>query len=82
VLLSGDRLGHRPRPGSVEAGAQGEHKLAARLSAGRDAFAALDRDPNFREAVARYLSAERRAVGEEIEVLTAFGPFRKGEPRE
>jgi len=32
--------------------------------------------------VARYLSAERRAVGEEIEVLTAFGPFRKGEPRE
>jgi predicted N-acyltransferase len=34
-------------------------------------------DPGFREAVSRYLAAERRAVDEEIEVLTAYGPFRR-----
>ena len=34
-------------------------------------------DPGFRKAVARYLEAERCAVGEEIEVLTAYGPFRR-----
>jgi hypothetical protein len=30
--------------------------------------------------VARYLEGERQAVGEEIEVLTGFGPFRRGPP--
>ena len=39
-------------------------------------------DPGFRRAVDRYLQAERRAVGQEIEVLTAYGPFRRGEARE
>ena len=34
-------------------------------------------DPAFRKAVARYLDQERRAVEGEIEVLTAYGPFRK-----
>ena len=33
--------------------------------------------------VAQYLKAEERAVDEEIEVLTAYGPFRRGgEPTE
>jgi predicted N-acyltransferase len=36
-------------------------------------------DRGFAEAVARYLEAETRAVDEEIEVMTAFGPFRKTE---
>jgi len=31
----------------------------------------------FRNAVADYLEAERRAVDQEIEVLTSYGPFRK-----
>jgi predicted N-acyltransferase len=34
-------------------------------------------DPGFSDAVARYLAAERAAVGEEIDVLTAYGPFRR-----
>lgn len=39
-------------------------------------------DEGFSRAVADYLEAERRAVDEEIEVLTSYGPFRKveGEP--
>jgi hypothetical protein len=28
--------------------------------------------------VAHYLEAERAAVGEDIEILTSYGPFRKG----
>jgi uncharacterized protein len=34
-------------------------------------------DPGFRRAVAHYLDQERAAVTEEIEVLTAYGPFRR-----
>ena len=34
-------------------------------------------DAGFRDAVARYLEAERAAVDEEIEVLTGYGPFRR-----
>jgi predicted N-acyltransferase len=34
-------------------------------------------DPGFRDAVERFLVAERAAVEEEIEVMTAYGPFRK-----
>mgnify|MGYP001547254990 CR=1 FL=1 len=34
-------------------------------------------EPGFRDAVARYLEAERGAVDEEIEILTRYGPFRK-----
>ena len=34
-------------------------------------------DPGFQKAVARYLTEERAAVGQEIEVLTAYGPFRQ-----
>ncbi|ETX28022.1 GNAT family N-acetyltransferase [Roseivivax isoporae] len=61
----------------VEAGAQGEHKLArGYLPAPTHSLHYL-RDKGFAEAVARYVDAERRAVGEDIEVLTAFGPFRK-----
>lgn len=34
------------------------------------------RDPGFRDAIARYLDAEREAVAEEVEILTEYGPFR------
>jgi hypothetical protein len=34
-------------------------------------------DAGFRNAVARYLDAERVAVDDEIEILTSYGPFKK-----
>ncbi|MDH3263887.1 MAG: GNAT family N-acetyltransferase [Paracoccaceae bacterium] len=61
----------------VEAGAQGEHKLARGYLPTECHSLHWIADPGFRDAVARYLEAERRAVGEEIEVLTAFGPFKR-----
>ena len=61
----------------VEAGAQGEHKLARGYLPHATHSLHWIADPGFRRAVARYLDQERRAVGEEIEVLTAYGPFRK-----
>jgi predicted N-acyltransferase len=66
----------------VEAGAQGEHKLARGYLPVETHSLHWIADPGFRNAVARYLEAERRAVGEEIEVLTAYGPFRRGDQRE
>jgi hypothetical protein len=61
----------------VEAGAQGEHKLARGYLPVPVHSLHWIRDPAFRAAVARYLDHERRAVDEEIEVLTAYGPFRR-----
>jgi predicted N-acyltransferase len=66
----------------VEAGAQGEHKLARGYLPVETHSIHWIADPSFRKAVDRYLQAERRAVGEEIEVLTAYGPFRRGEAQE
>ncbi|MFN4203093.1 MAG: GNAT family N-acetyltransferase [Tabrizicola sp.] len=66
----------------VEAGAQGEHKLARGYLPAETHSIHWIADRSFRAAVDRYLQAERRAVGEEIEVLTAYGPFRKCEGRE
>jgi hypothetical protein len=61
----------------VEAGAQGEHKLARGYLPRATHSLHWLRDPGFAEAVAQYLDAERAAVEEEIEILTGFGPFRK-----
>ena len=66
----------------VEAGAQGEHKLARGYLPVETHSIHWIAEPAFRTAVDRYLQAERRAVGEEIEVLTSYGPFRKCEGRE
>jgi len=61
----------------VEAGAQGEHKLArGYLPVATHSLHWL-RDPGFAEAVAQYLKAERAAVDEDIDILTTYGPFRK-----
>lgn len=62
----------------VEAGAQGEHKLARGYLPAETHSLHWIADPAFRKAVASYLEAERAAVDEEIEVLTAYGPFRRG----
>lgn len=61
----------------VEAGAQGEHKLARGYLPTPVHSLHWIADPGFRDAVARYLEAERNAIDEEIEVLTDYGPFRK-----
>ncbi len=66
----------------VEAGAQGAHKLARGYLPVTTHSLHWIGDPGFRDAVARYLEAERRAVEGEIEVLTAYGPFRKVQQEE
>ena len=63
----------------VEAGAQGGHKLARVYLPVRTHSLHWIADPGFADAVARYLEAERAAVGEEIGILTEYGPFRKSE---
>jgi predicted N-acyltransferase len=61
----------------VEAGAQGEHKLARGYLPAQTHSLHWVADPGFADAVARFLEAERAAVEEEIDILTDYGPFRK-----
>ena len=62
---------------TVEAGAQGEHKIARGYLPVQTHSLHWFSDDGFTAAVAQYLEAEREAVDEEIEVLTSYGPFRK-----
>ncbi len=62
----------------VEAGAQGEHKLARGYSPVTTWSAHYLPDPGFRRAVAEYLEREREAVAQEQEYLGALTPFRRG----
>ena len=66
----------------VEAGAQGEHKLARGYLPCVTHSLHWFGDLGFREAVGRYLAEERDAIDHEIEVLTSYGPFRKSNPEE
>tara|TARA_R110002110_G_scaffold27755_1_gene100483 strand:- start:125 stop:1042 length:918 start_codon:yes stop_codon:yes gene_type:complete len=66
----------------VEAGAQGEHKLARGYLPHPTHSLHWFGDPGFRDAVARYLDAEKDAIDHEIEVLTSYGPFRKSNREE
>ncbi|WP_415184214.1 GNAT family N-acetyltransferase [Phaeovulum sp.] len=59
----------------VEAGAQGEHKLARGYLPVAIHSAHWLRDPAFQRAVAGYLENERAAVGAEITALTRYGPY-------
>ncbi len=61
----------------VEAGAQGEHKLARGYVATPTWSAHYIPNPGFREAVADFLERERRAVEREIDFLGEVTPFRK-----
>jgi hypothetical protein len=61
----------------VEAGAQGEHKLARGYLPCLTYSAHWIANESFREAIARYLEVERREVSEAIEILTGHGPFKK-----
>ena len=61
----------------VEAGAQGEHKLARGYMPRETHSLHWMADVGFQEAVSNYLEAEKKAVTEDIEILTKYGPFRK-----
>jgi predicted N-acyltransferase len=63
----------------VEAGAQGEHKLARGYLPTTTYSAHYIADPGFRRAVAHYLEQERAEVAETVAVLTEYGPYRRGE---
>ena len=62
---------------TVEAGAQGDHKLARGYLPVETHSLHWVADQGFSGAVADYLKAERAAVDQDIEVLTSYGPFKK-----
>lgn len=62
---------------TVEAGAQGSHKLARGYLPIETHSLHWFREDEFQAAVARYIEAERNAISEEIEILTTYGPFKK-----
>ncbi len=61
----------------VEAGAQGEHKLARGYLPQTTHSLHYLAHPGLRRAVAAFLEQERTAVAEEIRFLTDLGPFKK-----
>ncbi len=61
----------------VEAGAQGEHKLARGYLPTSTYSAHWIRNPSFRTAVADYLVHERDAILQDQEFLTSLAPFKK-----
>jgi predicted N-acyltransferase len=62
----------------VEAGAQGDHKLARGYMPTPTYSAHWIADGNFRAAVADYLERERAHVDDAIEALATYAPFKKG----
>jgi predicted N-acyltransferase len=67
---------------TVEAGAQGEHKLARGYLPTPTWSLHWMRDEGFAQAVGDYLEAERDAVDQEIEILTEYGPFKRAQIEE
>ena len=63
----------------VEAGAQGGHKLARGYEPVRTTSAHFIPHDGFRDAVARFLDAERRGVAQDQVYLGERTPFRKGD---
>lgn len=61
----------------VEAGAQGDHKLARGYLPAPVYSLHWVANEGFATAISEYLTAERNAVEEDIEVMTAYGPFRR-----
>ncbi len=61
----------------VEAGAQGEHKLARGYMPSPVYSLHWIEDEGFERAVNQFLTDERAAVDEDIEFLAAIGPFKK-----
>lgn len=65
---------------TVEAGAQGEHKLARGYAPATTRSIHWIGHPGLRAAVADFLERERLSVLEQQRVLNEYTPFRKGEP--
>jgi len=63
----------------VEAGAQGEHKLARGYMPTPTYSAHWIGDPRFRKAVDDYLKREREHTDYAIEALSDYAPFKKGD---
>lgn len=63
----------------VEAGAQGEHKLARGYLPAPIHSLHWIADPGFRRAVADYLARERAVTANEITTITSLGPFRRND---
>ena len=61
----------------VEAGAQGPHKLQRGYLPAPTYSAHWIRDPNFRDAVRRFLDEEREQVKADIRALSRQSPFKK-----
>jgi hypothetical protein len=66
----------------VEAGAQGEHKLARGYEPQLTRSAHWIGHAGLRDAVGAYLDREREAVETGIDELNAYSPFRKGETQQ
>ncbi|WP_375390860.1 GNAT family N-acetyltransferase [uncultured Sphingomonas sp.] len=64
---------------TVEAGAQGEHKLARGYLPTPTWSAHYLPDPGFRRAVAEFLARERRAVAQDQDYLGQLTPFRRAD---
>ncbi len=62
----------------VEAGAQGEHKIARGYEPVKTASAHWIAHPQFREAIAHYLEQERQSVSGDVEYLEDFTPYKNG----
>ncbi|MFM2100718.1 MAG: hypothetical protein RLZZ366_2257 [Pseudomonadota bacterium] len=62
----------------VEAGAQGEHKLARGYLPVPTWSAHYIADAGFRGAIADFIAREQRSVERDMEFLAELGPFRKG----
>ena len=60
----------------VQAGAQGEHKLARGYEPVLTHSAHFIADPGFREAVAQFLEGERAAIDQEMALLREALPYR------
>lgn len=65
----------------VEAGAQGEHKLARGYAPAITRSVHWIGHPGLRDAVARFVAQERASVALEQEALERYTPFRHGEPQ-
>jgi uncharacterized protein len=61
----------------VEAGAQGDHKLARGYVPLITKSAHWIANPSFKDAINNYLAQERKSVEREVEYLQNFTPFKK-----
>jgi predicted N-acyltransferase len=66
--------------GCIQAGAQGEHKLARGYEPVMTRSVHFLPDPGFRQAVARYLEGEREAIRQEIDWAREALPYRADQP--